>query len=149
VLTRREIEARILAPLLAALGEEFGQERVLELVRNVIIQTARHQGEQIAENGGGNSLAHFIAALEDWKKDDAMQIDVLEQNEERFFFNVQRCRYADLYRELGIPELGRILSCNRDFSLIEGFNPGIRLARSQTIMEGAPFCDFRYELERP
>lgn len=148
VLTRREIEARILAPLLEALGDEFGRERVLELTRDVIIQIARQQGKQISESWGGDSLAHFVAALEDWKKDDAMQIEVLEQNEDRFSFNVLRCRYAELYKALGIPELGRILSCNRDFSLIEGFNPGIKLSRSQTIMEGAPYCDFRYELER-
>jgi hypothetical protein len=149
VLTRREIEARILAPLLEALGNEFGRERVLEVTRDVIIQIARQQGEQIAEGGGGNSLAHFAASLENWQKDDAMQIELLEQNEKKFSFNVIRCRYAELYQTLGIPELGQILSCNRDFSLIEGFNPQIKLARSQTIMEGAPFCDFRFELESP
>jgi hypothetical protein len=147
VLTRREIEVRILAPILDALGKEFGRERVLELVRETIIQIARQQGEQIAESRGGDSLTYFIAALEDWKKDDAMQIEVLEQNDSRYSFNVTRCRYAELYKELDIPELGRILSCNRDFSLIQGFNPAIKLARSQTIMEGAPFCDFRYEHE--
>jgi hypothetical protein len=148
VLTRREIEVRILAPLLEALGNEFGQERVLELTRDVIIQIARQQGEQIAESRGGNNLDHFAASLVDWQKNDAMQIDVLEQNEDSFSFNVIRCRYAELYQELGIPELGRILSCNRDFSLIEGFNPDIKLTRSQTIMEGAPFCDFRYRYEK-
>jgi hypothetical protein len=147
VLTRREIEARILAPLLDALGNEFGRERVLELTRDVIIQIARQQGEHIVASMEGNSLAHFAVSLEDWKKNDAMQVEVLEQNEKRFYFNVTRCRYAELYQQLGIPELGRVLSCNRDFSLIQGFNPAVRLTRSQTIMEGAPFCDFRYELE--
>jgi hypothetical protein len=42
-------------------------------------------------------------------------------------------------------EFGKILSCNRDGALIEGMNPEIRFTRTQTIMEGAPFCDFRYE----
>jgi hypothetical protein len=31
VLTRREVEARLLAPLVAALGNEFGQEKVLKV----------------------------------------------------------------------------------------------------------------------
>jgi hypothetical protein len=148
VLTRREVEARILKPLLDALGDEFGQERVLELTRQTIIQIARQQGEQIAESQGGNSLAHFAASLEDWKKGDAMRIELLEQSEQKFFFNVTRCRYAELYQELGIPKLGQILSCNRDASLMQGFNGKIRLTRTQTIMEGAPLCDFRYELEQ-
>jgi hypothetical protein len=148
VLTRREIEVRILKPILDALGDEFGRDRVLELTRETIIQIARQQGEQIAESRGGNSLAHFAASMEDWKKDDAMRIEFLEQSEQKFFFNVTRCRYAELYQDLGIPELGQILSCNRDASLMQGFNGDIRLTRTQTIMEGAPFCDFRYELEQ-
>jgi N-methylhydantoinase A len=32
----------------------------------------------------------------------------------------------------------------RDFALIEGFNPDIQLTRTQTLMEGAPFCDFQF-----
>lgn len=147
VLTRREIEARLLAPLIEALGEEFGRERVIEVVKETIVAIARQQGEAIAESHAGCSLAHFAASLADWQKDGAMQLDVLEQTDERFAFNVTRCRYAEMYRSLGIPELGALLSCNRDAALIAGFNPDIEFIRTQTIMEGAQFCDFRYTLE--
>ncbi|GEM_PF-24876 len=146
VLTRREIEARILAPLLAELGNEFGSERVLEIARQAIIHIAQQQGAQLAASLPGNGLEHFSAVLDAWKKGDAMQIQVLEQTPQRFSFNVTRCGYAELYQALGIPELGTLLSCNRDFSLIAGFNPQVHLTRTQTIMEGAPFCDFRYVL---
>jgi predicted ArsR family transcriptional regulator len=144
VLKRREIEARILMPVLSALGEEFGRERVLEVARRVIVDVARAQGRELAARMGGDSLQHFATALEDWKKGDAYRMDVLEQTEERFAFNVTRCRYAEMYRALGIPEVGALLSCNRDFALIEGFNPDVGLRRTQTIMEGASHCDFRF-----
>jgi len=49
-----------------------------------------------------------------------------------------------MYRELGLAELGYTLSCNRDASLIEGFSPDIELTRTQTLMEGASYCDFLY-----
>jgi hypothetical protein len=49
-----------------------------------------------------------------------------------------------MYRSLGIAEVGALLSCNRDFSLVEGFNPDIALTRTQTIMQGASHCDFRF-----
>lgn len=149
VLKRREIEARILAPLLEALSEEFGRERVLAVAREVIVRVARQQGDQLAQAMGGRSLVHFAGSLDLWKKDDALAIDVLEQTEERFSFNVTRCRYAELYRALGIPELGAVLSCNRDFALIQGFNAAVTLTRTQTIMEGAPFCDFRFLCREP
>jgi hypothetical protein len=57
---------------------------------------------------------------------------------------VTKCRYAKFYQSLGIPELGAVLSCNRDYALIEGFNADIALTRTQTIMQGASHCDFRY-----
>ena len=144
VLKRREIEARILAPVLAALGDEFGRERVIEIVRATIINVAREQGAQLAEQTGGNDLTDFARALTAWKKDDAMQMDVLAENDEQFEFNVTRCRYAEMYRALGISELGAVLSCNRDFALIEGFNSEIQLTRTQTLMQGATHCDFRF-----
>lgn len=144
VLTRREIEARIVAPLLEALGKEFGRERVLEIAGETITQIARQQGGQLAEAMNGRSLADFAVTLENWKKDDALRIEVVEQTEDKFSFNVTRCRYAEMYRALGIPELGAILSCNRDWALIQGFNPDVTLTREQTIMQGAAFCPFRY-----
>jgi hypothetical protein len=78
-----------------------------------------------------------------------LQIEVLESTDTTYNFNVTRCRYAEMYRGLGIPELGGVLSCGRDYALGEGFNPDLKLIRTQTIMEGAPFCDFRYRCETP
>jgi hypothetical protein len=148
ILTRREIEARIVAPLMDAFATEVGQERALEIVRQVIEKIAREQGAQLAQQAGGCTLAHFSAALEAWKKGDAMTMDILEQNDNRLSFNVTRCGYADMYRQLGIPGLGKTLSCGRDFAQIEGFNSEIQLTRTQTILDSAPYCDFRYELKR-
>lgn len=144
VLTRREVEARILAPLIDALAAEFGRERVIAIVRSAIIELARSQGAALAQEMGGDSLAEFADSMRFWTRDNALEIDVLEQSDQVFSFNVTRCRYAELYASLGIPELGAVLSCNRDFSLIEGFSNGIELTRTQTIMGGAAYCDFRY-----
>jgi hypothetical protein len=59
-------------------------------------------------------------------------------------FNVKRCRYAETYRAMGLGEIGDILSCNRDGAFCEGYDPRIKLTRTQTIMSGASHCDFRY-----
>ena len=144
VLTRREVEARILAPMLDAMGEAFGRDRVLQVMRDTIIRIARKQGSELAGSMGGVTFQHFADSLRFWTMDDALEIDVIEQTADVFSFNVTRCRYAELYEKLGIRELGRALSCARDYALIEGFNPDVSLKRTQTIMEGAPHCDFRY-----
>ena len=143
VLTRREIEARILAPVIDALAQEFPRQRIIEIVRDVIIAIARQQGRVLAP-ADERSVATFAATLEPWQRDDAMRLKVIEQTETQLAFDVTRCRYAEMYRALGIPELGAVLSCSRDAALVEGFNPDITMTRTQTIMQGASCCDFRY-----
>lgn len=144
VLTRREVEARFLKPLVEALSDEFGRERVLAIVGAAIVKLAQEQGAELHELMGGGSASHFIDSRRFWTKDDALEIEILEQNETRVSYNVTRCRYAELYQSLGLAEIGATLSCNRDFALIGGFNPEASLVRTQTIMEGATHCDFRY-----
>jgi hypothetical protein len=145
VINRREIEARILEPILEAMVTEFGDRaRVEGVAAETIIKLARQQGDQLAQEMGGRSLTHFRESMKYWVQDNALEIEVLAHDEERFDYNVTRCRYAEMYRALGMADKGKLLSCNRDFSLIEGFDPDTELTRTQTIMEGAPFCDFRY-----
>ena len=144
VLTRREVEARILAPVIEALSEEFDRESVVRVVRDTIIRIAQEQGAQLAEAMGGTSSNHLADSLHYWTHNNALEIDVLEHTKEKLSFNVTRCRYAELYQALGIPELGALLSCNRDFALIDGFNSEVSLTRTQTIMQGASHCNFRY-----
>jgi len=81
-------------------------------------------------------------------QEDALEMEIIEQTETRLIFNVTRCRYADIYRDLGIPELGVLLSCNRSPASLEGFNPRLKVTRAKAIMEGADFCDFRYETKK-
>lgn len=149
VLTRRDVEARILIPIIESLGAAFGRNEVLKVVRETIGRIAREQGAELSRQMGGNSLRHFAASLDYWTRDDALEIDLIEQSDAVLAFNVTRCRYAELYESLGIRDIGTIFSCTRDFALIEGFNPDIALKRTQTIMEGANYCDFRYRCLNP
>jgi hypothetical protein len=144
LLQQREIEARVLGPLIRAFAAELGEVHALGVVRGVITELARQAGADLAGALGEATLAAFARGLDRWKEGGALEIDVLEQSPERLSFNVTRCRYAEMYRALGLADLGSSLSCQRDFALIEGFNPSITLTRTQTIMGGAPFCDFRF-----
>lgn len=147
VLTRRETEARILAPLIDALADEFGRERVEKVVSETVISLAREQGASLSAEFG-DSLDSFLETLQFWMKDGAMEIEILDQSDTRLDFDVRRCKYAELYEALGIKDLGAMLSCNRDYSLIEGFNPDASLRRDKTIMAGDACCTFRYQFPK-
>ena len=143
LLIRREIEARILAPFVEDLTTHLSREAVVATLRATIARIAREQG---AAACGGNDLAAFTRVTDKWQQGGALALTVLRQDRERYEFDVTRCRFAEMYRRLGIPELGDVLSCNRDFEASEGFNPRLRLTRTRTIMGGAVQCDFRYRL---
>jgi len=149
VLIRREIEARILAPFISVLIAELGEEKTHRILQEVVQTVAKESGAQLAKTMGGNSIAHFAESLQFWTKDNALETEVLAQTETTFEFNVRRCRYAEMYRKIGLEKFGRLLSCDRDFALIEGFNPAIKLSRTQTILDGAESCDFRYVWKKP
>ncbi|MFC1835220.1 L-2-amino-thiazoline-4-carboxylic acid hydrolase [Thermodesulfobacteriota bacterium] len=146
LLVRRGIEAGIVKPLLEAFSMQFGRDRVRELADEVIRSIAREQGDKLARQYGSRSLTSFLRCVEMWKSGGALEIQMLEQSDERLSINVTRCRFAEVYAEMGLGDLGVVLSCNRDFALIEGFNPRIALERKHTIMEGAPYCDLRFSL---
>jgi hypothetical protein len=148
LLEQREIEARIVGPLIRAFADELGEERALAIVARVIRGLAHQSGAELARVLGEHTLDAFARTLDRWREKGALELDILEQSPGRLSFNVTRCRYAEMYRALGLGELGASLSCQRDYALAQGFNPDIELTRTQTIMEGAPFCDFRFRLAR-
>lgn len=144
LLQQREIEANVIAPLVRAFAAEVGEARAREILAGVIGGLARRAGCAAAVTVGGNDLPHLKQAIEKWKDGGALELDVLREDAEAFEFNVTRCRYAEMYHRLGLADLGPILSCSRDGRMIEGFNPAIAFTRTQTLMDGATHCDFRY-----
>ena len=146
VLDRRRIEATVLGPMLRAFQREIGEERANDVARGVLEQIAREQGSAFRERVGSGDLEAFAGNRDAWRAGGALETSVLASTRDRYDFDVSRCRYAEMYRELGCADLGMIFSCGRDFSFAHGFNPDVRLTRTQTIMEGAPFCNFRYRL---
>ena len=144
-LERRRIEGRVLVPFIEACREKFGEDATRELVASFIRKTSVADGVVTARHFGGDLVGLRRVAEEVWGgPGGGIDIDMLAATEERLEFNVTRCGYAQLYKDWGLSELGFQLQCSRDFPMLEGFNGDIDLTRTQTIMQGAPCCDFRY-----
>ena len=148
ILTRREVEALIAGPIIQAFMDELGREKALEIIRPLIEKLARESGEAAAKRVGGNSIDHFAKALEAWSAGNAYEFNLIRQTPEAYDYDVTHCAYADMYRRLGLADLGFHLSCARDFAMVEGFNPKMRLARTKTCMQGDDICDFRLRLKK-
>jgi len=101
-----------------------------------------------AAQGGATSLQSFVDLQPQWTRGGALEVSLREAGEDRFAFDVTRCRYAEMYRAMGLGEIGHLLSCQRDATFCEGYDPKLKMTRTQTIMQGADRCDFRYRYER-
>ncbi|HWE21707.1 MAG TPA: L-2-amino-thiazoline-4-carboxylic acid hydrolase [Hyphomicrobiaceae bacterium] len=146
VIQQVKIQAQVLVPLVKALQQELGEQRANALVRRALGDVYRRFGEEFwrtkNEKDLGKNMASAFAAF---ARDDALEYQLRAQSPDAFAIDVTRCRYAEFYKELDEPELGFLLVCSADFRMAEGFGPDIRLTRTQTIMQGASHCDFRYE----
>lgn len=146
VLEQAKIQAQVLVPLVKALRVELGDERANAVVRKALGDVYRRLGEQWwrAKDSKhvGENMARAFAAF---AKGDAIDYSVGAQSQDAYEIDVTGCRYAQFYKELGEPELGFLLVCSLDFPFAEGFGADVKLTRTQTIMQGASHCDFRYQ----
>jgi hypothetical protein len=148
IIERRRIEAELLKEVYETLAERYGKDNAKQLVAESVRRSSVKQAAQFAAQAeGGTSLQSFIDIQSNWTAENALEIDPIYRDESRFEFNVTRCRYAEMYKAMGLGEIGGLLSCNRDGSFCEGYDPKLKLTRTQTIMEGATHCDFRYRYE--
>ena len=150
MLDKRRIEAEILKhvydTLTASHGEEVAKATLAEAVRRSALEQAARMAAAV---GGRTSMETFIERQSLWTKGGALEIEVRERSADVYAYDVTRCRYAEMYRAMGLGHIGHLLSCNRDFVFSEGYDPNLKLERPQTIMGGGACCNFRYRYERP
>lgn len=146
LIEKREIEALIAAPLIKGYAELIGFKKSLEIAAGVIRGLAHDAGRQMAAERGSNSLRDLADVVKTvWAHGgEALDVEFGKISDAVLDFRVTRCRYAEQYETLGLSKFGYSLSCSRDVAFAEGFNPKIKMSRTQTIMKGASFCAFRF-----
>jgi len=144
-----KIQAQVLVPLVKALQTELGEERANAIVRKALGDLYRKFGEKWWRTQGARNLGEKVAsAFEMFAAGDALEYEVVKKTPDALELNGTECRYAEFYKKIGAPELGFLLTCSADFSHAEGFGANVQLTRTQTIMQGASHCDFRYALKK-
>lgn len=152
LLERVRIQVEVLVPVLRAFRAELGRERAdriaveaLARVRRTLVQE-RHAG--LTGTPRERWLSGVLASV--LEVGDAVDVDMLRQDDVAIEFDVTGCRFAELFRELGEPELGAMLLCAMDQTAVDEIAPGeVTLDRATTLMQGGDRCRFRYRLTKP
>ena len=133
-----KIQARAVIPIVRALEAELGVERAHALV-----------GKALAESWADVVAARSAARNTHPREADAgfdypVESEVVELTEDAYGRNMTACAFADWFREIGEPEIGALLTCGVDFAVEARVRPDWEFTRTQTRMQGAPHCDFRW-----
>jgi L-2-amino-thiazoline-4-carboxylic acid hydrolase len=146
-----KIQAKVLVPLVQALRKELGSERANQIVADALRGWSRELYGKIGQEMHGRPAEKFDSVMEAFmpKIGTDVDFDNIRQTPEHWDFNITGCRYADFFRQLGEPELGALLLCEQDIHITEVIGgPEVKLERTQTIMKGAKYCDFRWSMKR-
>ena len=145
MLDKRRIEAEILGHVYEVLKASHGKAEAMQAIGDAVRRSSIDQAQQFAAQGKPpSSLQSFVDLSALWQQEDALKIEVREHTETNYRFDVVRCRYAEMYQAMGLGEIGHLLSCQRDGTFCEGYDPKLKFSRTQTIMQGASHCDFHY-----
>jgi len=148
MIEKRRIEAELVRDFYKTLQKTMPKAAAQEIIRNAIASSAIRQGQTLAaELNKAPDLTDFDTQSAPWYANNALERDILHKAPDRMDYNITRCEYAAMYKEMGLGEIGPLLSCNRDAAFCEGYSKDMELTRTQTIMEGADYCDFRYRLK--
>ncbi len=143
VLDAIKIQARAVIPIVKALERELGAVRAHAIVGGAIADDyAQWQARRIPTRN-----LHPRAG----QADDEFPViaEVVDDTDTRYSVNMVRCGFADYFRSIGEPQIGALLTCGVDFANEASLRPNWQFQRSQTLMQGATHCDFRWRLKDP
>lgn len=145
-----KLQAGVILPVLRALRTEIGKSVADRIVGNALRTWARDLYHRIGDSKDGTPRQKWDAV---WAEDmrprigDAVDREMLKDDGTVREYNVTRCQYAEFFKALGEPELGGILLCDSDFHIADTGGAEVEFKRTQTIMQGAAYCDFRYRFK--
>jgi hypothetical protein len=144
------IQAQVIMPLLRALRTELGKDKADALLSQALRGWVRAVYQRIGEQKPGDPREKWEGVWDELRPriGDAVEREFIRNDDDAREYNVTRCSYAEFFKALGEPELGAILLCDFDFHIAEVGAPAVELTRTQTIMKGAAYCDFRYRFKR-
>jgi hypothetical protein len=100
-LKKREIQAPVVTAIINEFMNELGEDKTLKILAGAIEKDAIKSAGELAEYYKGNSMKELAALIRDvWCQDEAMEIEILKESDSELHFNVTKCKYAEVYRDI-------------------------------------------------
>ena len=144
-----KLQLKVILPILENLRKEMGKEKADNLIAETLRPQVRSWYLEIGQRKSGSPYEKWCKVWDELRPriGNNVERDVKKDDETGRDYNVTKCRFADYFKSIGEPQLGRILLCDYDYYIAEIGAPVVELTRTQTIMEGADYCDFCYKVK--
>ncbi len=139
ILDATKIQARAVIPIVKELEQEIGMERAHAIVGAAIAKAYI----KWRDKRGFEPDSHPATENEN-APDFPVETEVVENNADTYGHNITGCAFATYFRSIGEPEIGALMTCGVDFAAEAHMRPGWEFSRTQTLMQGASHCDFRW-----
>jgi len=149
MLDKVKIQAQVLVPVVRALRTELGRDKADALVKGALRDWSKRLFAEIGKDIEGSPYRKFAAmntALADVTMRE-VSFDMHRRDKQALEFDITSCRFAEFFRALGEPELGALLICHVDADIADAGGSEVSFSRTQTLMQGASCCNFRYRFE--
>ena len=149
MLDKVKIQAQVLVPVMRALRAELGRDKADALVKGALRDWSKALFAEIGKDIEGSPYRKF-ATMNTALADVTMQevsFDMHRRDKEALEFDITSCRFAEFFKALGEPDLGALLICQTDVDIADAGGSEVSFSRTQTLMQGASCCNFRYKFE--
>ena len=129
--------------LLHAMEDRFGPEArevVRDMAQNREVTPNPEAGDpQDDLHDFSNRLDKGCAGSHQWVR--------VSDEPDRIAYHFTRCMWAEVYRELGEPELGYVI-CSGDDPAVRSVNPKLAFQRTKVLMNGDDLCDHVFYVKK-
>ena len=138
ILDAIKVQSKVVIPIVKALEREIGKARAHQVVGDAIAGAY----VQYRERRGFEPDEHPSVEVDG----PAFPVEqATRRNDDDYYANdVTKCAFAEYFRSIGEPEIGALMTCGVDFAAEELMRPTWAFERTQTLMQGANYCDFRW-----
>mgnify|MGYP001182436297 FL=1 len=139
ILNAVKIQSRVVIPIIRELEKEIEKERAHAVIGRAIANAYVDYRELkgFEENSHPRVEQEFDNGF-------PVEREFVDDTEETYGYNITGCEFAEYFRSIGEPEIGTLMTCGVDYSTEELIGPEWEFERTETRMQGALHCDFRW-----
>ena len=124
------------------------KDKFIEMLKIAGSDAGRQWGQSLAQSLENNDMISLAKGIkEDELYKNVLEYKIVEETKEAFEIKYTECLWAKTFREVDASDIGYAALCYSDYEFTRAFNPGMKMIRPKTLMQGDDCCNCRFIME--